>query len=95
MTLTQYKGASYSCCAQGLKHLHDNRLCHFDIKPANIFLGDDGLTCKLGDFGLCTSIDQGFIDATEGDAKYLAPELMTHQFGKPADIFRWVLCCNY
>ena len=73
---------------QGLKHLHDNRLCHFDIKPANIFLGQDGVTCKLGDFGLCMSIDQGFTDATEGDAKYVAPELLQGRFGTEADIFR-------
>ena len=76
---------------QGLKHLHDNRLCHFDIKPANIFLSEDNFTCKLGDFGLCSSLDQDFLDAMEGDAKYLAPELMNHQFGKPADIFRLVI----
>ena len=73
---------------QGLKHLHDHRLCHFDIKPANIFLGKDTFTCKVGDFGLCTSLDQGFADAVEGDSKYLAPELMSHQFGQPADVFR-------
>ena len=28
-------------------------------------------------------------EGTEGDAKYLAPELMSGHFGKPADIFRW------
>ena len=76
-------------CVQGLKHMHDHRLCHLDIKPANAFLAEDGFTCKLGDFGLCTSVDQGFVDAMEGDARYLAPELMNHQFGKAADIFRY------
>lgn len=73
---------------QGLKHLHDNQLCHLDIKPANIFLGQDNFTCKIGDFGLCSNVDQGLSNAMEGDAKYLAPELMGRQFGKPADIFR-------
>lgn len=72
---------------KGLKHLHDHQLCHLDIKPANIFLGNDEFTCKMGDFGLCSNVEQGFVDAMEGDAKYLAPELMCHQFGKPADIF--------
>lgn len=42
---------------QALKHLHDNRLCHMDVKPANIFLSQDGYNCKLGDFGLVVSID--------------------------------------
>ena len=44
---------------QGVQHLHDNRLCHFDIKPANIFIAQDGYTCKLGDFGLVVSMDNG------------------------------------
>ena len=78
--------------SQGLKHLHDNHLCHFDIKPANIFLGQDGITWKLGDFGLCTSEEHGFIGAMEGDAKYMAPELMHGRFGKAADVFRLALC---
>lgn len=72
---------------QGLKHLHSNRLCHFDIKPANIFLGMDGQTFKLGDFGLCISVDQGFTNASEGDAKYMAAELMRGDFGMAADVF--------
>ena len=76
---------------QGLKHLHDNRLCHFDIKPANIFMGRDGTTCKLGDFGLCVSLDERLNEAMEGDAVYMAPELMQGNFGKPADVFRSVI----
>lgn len=32
----------------------------------------------------------------EGDAKYMAPELMRGNFGKPADVFRWVaLMCIF
>ena len=76
---------------QGLKHLHDNRLCHFDIKPANIFIGRDGTRCKLGDFGLCVSLDERLTEAMEGDAVYMAPELMQGNFGKPADVFRFVI----
>ena len=76
---------------QGLKHLHDHHLCHLDIKPANIFLGTDTLTCKVGDFGLCTRLDRGLAGAVEGDSRYMAPELLSDQFGKPADIFRYVL----
>ena len=43
--------------SQGLKHLHDNQLYHINVKPANIFIGCDGFTCKLGDFGLTISMD--------------------------------------
>ena len=80
--------SSLSLSMQGLKHLHDHSLCHFDIKPANIFVGQDSLTCKLGDFGLCASEEQNFPNAMEGDSKYMAPELMKGRFGKPADVFR-------
>ena len=32
----------------------------------------------------------------EGDAKYMAPELMHGRFGKAADVFRLALCvCVY
>ena len=89
-----YGDVIYTFCPpppQGLKHLHDNRLCHFDIKPANIFIGRDGTTCKLGDFGLCVSLDERLNEAVEGDAVYMAPELMQGNFGKPADVFRSVI----
>lgn len=72
---------------KGLQHLHDNGLCHFDIKPANVFLAHDGVTWKLGDFGLCVSLEQGLSSAVEGDAKYVAPELLRGAFDKPADVF--------
>ena len=36
---------------QAVKHLHDRKLVHMDIKPDNIFINFDG-QCKLGDFGL-------------------------------------------
>ena len=47
------------CCliSQGLKHLHDNDMIHMDIKPANIFIGLDGL-CKIGDFGLVLELSK-------------------------------------
>ena len=42
---------------QGLKHLHDNDMVHMDIKPANLFIGRDGL-CKIGDFGLVLELSK-------------------------------------
>ena len=42
---------------QGLKNLHDQDLVHLDIKPANIFIGLDGL-CKIGDFGLVLDLQR-------------------------------------
>lgn len=50
------------------------------------------MTCKLGDFGLVVALDDpdSVVSAQEGDPKYMAPELMKAEFGKPADIFRYV-----
>lgn len=40
-----------------VKHLHDRRLIHMDIKPENIFISHDGF-CKLGDFGLVIDLNK-------------------------------------
>ena len=41
----------------GLKHAHDRKILHRDLKSANIFMCKDGLV-KLGDFGVSTVIDR-------------------------------------
>ncbi|CAL1529574.1 unnamed protein product [Lymnaea stagnalis] len=71
-----------------LKHLHDYNLVHMDIKPENAFISSDGI-CKLGDFGLVIDLTKqtDVSDATEGDPRYLAPELLEGKFGKHADVF--------
>ncbi|CAG2183062.1 unnamed protein product, partial [Oppiella nova] len=72
---------------KAVQHLHDHHLIHLDIKPDNIFLSRHGL-CKLGDFGLVLDVNKNDTnEATEGDPKYLAKELMSGQFTKAADIF--------
>ena len=40
-------------------------------------------------------LDEKSSEAMEGDAKYMAPELMRGNFGKPADVFRWVALTLY
>ncbi|KAF1910994.1 kinase-like domain-containing protein, partial [Ampelomyces quisqualis] len=37
--------------ALALKHLHDRKIMHRDIKPGNILLSDDHQTARLCDFG--------------------------------------------
>ncbi|XP_062993321.1 membrane-associated tyrosine- and threonine-specific cdc2-inhibitory kinase [Elgaria multicarinata webbii] len=72
---------------QGLRHLHDRNLLHMDVKPANIFLSSSNV-CKLGDFGLMLELDSGDLsDAQEGDPRYMAPELLSGEYAKAADVF--------
>lgn len=40
----------------GVKHLHDNKIIHRDLKLGNLFLNDE-MELKIGDFGLATRID--------------------------------------
>ena len=37
----------------GVKHLHDHKIIHRDLKLGNLFL-NDGMEVKIGDFGLAT-----------------------------------------
>uniref|UniRef100_A0A1A9WLH8 Membrane-associated tyrosine- and threonine-specific cdc2-inhibitory kinase n=1 Tax=Glossina brevipalpis TaxID=37001 RepID=A0A1A9WLH8_9MUSC len=70
-----------------LKSLHDRNLIHLDIKLDNVLIGDDD-SCKLADFGLVIDVDRANRhQATEGDSRYVAPEIMMGKFSKAADIF--------
>jgi serine/threonine protein kinase len=63
--------------ADGLRHLHANRILHRDIKPSNIFLTPENIA-KLGDFGLLKELaDEVQITRTHqslGTIEYSAPE---------------------
>ncbi|KRY41227.1 Membrane-associated tyrosine- and threonine-specific cdc2-inhibitory kinase wee-1.3 [Trichinella spiralis] len=70
-----------------LKHLHDNRFVHLDLKPENIFLTKDEI-CKVGDFGLLfNQKTMNPQNAMEGDSKYLAVEALQGIIGPFNDIF--------
>ncbi|KAH8369733.1 hypothetical protein KR093_000740 [Drosophila rubida] len=72
---------------RGLKSLHDRNLIHLDIKLDNVLIDDDDI-CKLADFGLVIDVDKANNhQATEGDSRYMAPEILQGQFSKAADIF--------
>ncbi|KAH8270495.1 hypothetical protein KR018_010817 [Drosophila ironensis] len=73
---------------RGLKSLHDRNLIHLDIKLDNVLIGEDDETCKLADFGLVIDVDRANRHhATEGDSRYMAPEILQGHFSKAADIF--------
>ncbi|XP_046405215.1 membrane-associated tyrosine- and threonine-specific cdc2-inhibitory kinase isoform X2 [Ischnura elegans] len=69
-----------------LKHLHDRNIMHLDIKLDNILISSNG-SFKLSDFGISLDCSQKLRDIIDGDAKYIAPEVLTESFSKAADIF--------
>jgi len=89
--------------ALAVKQVHDCNIVHMDIKPDNFLVKADN-SLKLGDFGLAVSLDDlveptlGDLkgaerlkakDISEGDASYLAPELLSFKakITKKVDVF--------
>ena len=67
--------------AEALAYAHRCGVLHRDVKPSNIFIGEDG-AAKLGDFGLACLTETTPTDKS-GTEKYLAPEISAG--GKPSE----------
>lgn len=65
--------------AEGLAYSHAAKVLHRDVKPANVFLTEDG-RAKLGDFGTGSFMTDPSGERV-GTAFYMAPELFE---GKPS-----------
>ena len=63
-----------------LKHIHDKKIIHRDLKSQNIFLTKSGLV-KLGDFGIAKNLDYTWDKARTliGTPYYLSPEMVTNK----------------
>ena len=79
--------------ANGLQHLHQNGIVHGDIKPGNLLLSRQNLV-KLGDFGLARRASDSDGSLLKGATKYMAPELVSDQFGSVGppqrSLFAWL-----
>lgn len=76
-----------------LKHVHDRKILHRDLKTQNIFVSSGGLL-KLGDFGVAKVLGGTNILASTavGTPYYLSPEIcQNRRYNHKSDI--WSLGC--
>ncbi|XP_054841964.1 serine/threonine-protein kinase Nek5 isoform X2 [Eublepharis macularius] len=78
----------------GLKHIHDRKILHRDVKAQNIFLSNNGMIAKLGDFGIARTLSDTmeFACTCVGTPYYLSPEICENcPYNNKTDI--WSLGC--
>uniref|UniRef100_D3ZSY9 non-specific serine/threonine protein kinase n=1 Tax=Rattus norvegicus TaxID=10116 RepID=D3ZSY9_RAT len=78
----------------GLKHIHDKKVLHRDIKSQNIFLSKNGMVAKLGDFGTARTLNNSMelAQTCAGTPYYLSPEICQNRpYNNKTDI--WSLGC--
>jgi serine/threonine protein kinase len=78
----------------GIEYLHNNYICHRDIKLENMLFDENG-DAKLTDFGLSKSFEGNItFDKAVGSALYSAPEVFTGKpyIGKNADLWSMGVC---
>jgi serine/threonine-protein kinase len=67
-------------CLHALDFLHSRGIVHGDVKPTNMMIGLNK-RLKIGDFGLARRAGNAEGSLLKGTAKYMAPEVMSEQFG--------------
>jgi len=76
---------------RGLKALHDLKICHRDIKCANLFLNKAGMV-KLGDLNVSKVAKKGMMHTQTGTPYYASPEVWKDKpYDNKSDI--WSLGC--
>lgn len=81
-----------SLLCEAVQYLHDQRIVHYDLKPGNVMLREDG-TIKVIDFGMAHKVETGrfgFAGAAPAiaSAQYVAPEQLRRVRGRPSvDIY--------
>ena len=79
----------------GMKHVHDRKILHRDLKTQNIFLTGDGRV-KLGDFGVSKVLGgtHQLASTAVGTPYYLSPEICQNKkYNNKSDV--WSLGCVF
>ncbi len=72
--------------AEGLAHSHERKVLHRDVKPANVFITEQG-AAKLGDFGTGLFMEESSEDRV-GTPFYMAPEVFEgRSAGVASDVY--------
>lgn len=80
----------YQDIGGALRHLHARGIAHLDVKPENIYRSPEGY--KLGDFGSAARLPCPAGETIEeGDARYLAPELLQDDITQLDKADMWAL----
>jgi len=67
----------FSQIVSAVSYLHENRVCHLDIKPENILI-NARLQVKLIDFGMSQiAVKNGLVESYGGSLQYASPEALT------------------
>ncbi|KAI5628595.1 serine/threonine-protein kinase Nek5 [Silurus asotus] len=78
----------------GLKHIHDRKILHRDIKAQNVFLSHGDKRVKLGDFGIARVLNNTaeLVMTWVGTPNYISPEICENKpYNNKTDI--WSLGC--
>lgn len=80
---------------EGLAHLHSlvPRVIHRDLKAQNLFVDGSTGTIKIGDLGLCASLNfRDIAVSCIGTPEFMAPETYSANYDHKIDIYAFGMC---